>query len=138
MDIFQGVPGGGMINIPENETLVLCSLNNATVAAFFNVYEPGDIWLKTKGCDGCPIESRQRCCGKCAFLMERGCAWHYEKGDNTKAKPFVCVVRPTPEPAISFCQQEYLCVKGTNQGKTRRVRDQRDRLSDGSTVFRSG
>lgn len=112
-------------------------MENASPVGFMNVYEPGDVWVKTKGCENCPWESRIRCCGKCAFLMERGCAWHYERGDNTKAKPFVCVARPTPEPAISYCQQEYLCIKGTNRGRRRCLKDKRDHLEDGSTVFKS-
>ena len=122
---------------PEGK-LAVVDMKEATPVAYINLYEQDDIWLKIKGCEDCPWESRIRCCGNCAFLMERGCAWHFEKGDNTKAKPFVCVVRPTPENATSFCQQEYLCVKGTNEGKTRRIQDRRDRLADGSTVSRSG
>jgi len=119
--------------VPTDELLVLCSMQDASPVAYMNIYEPGDIWIKIRGCEDCPWEARQRCCGNCAFLMERGCAWHYEKGDNTKAKPFVCVVRPAPNNASSFCQLEYECIKGKNKGKVRRVRDRTDELIDGPT-----
>ena len=75
--------------IKTDEKLVVCSMDGATPDAYMNLYEPGDVWVKQRGCEDCPMKMRKRCCGNCAFLMERGCAWHFEKGDNTKAKPFV-------------------------------------------------
>ena len=117
--------------------LAVCDTEEASPVAFLNLYEPGDAWIKIQGCDVCTMESRKRCCGNCAFLMERGCAWHFEKGDNTRAKPFVCVVRPFPNTAKGFCQLEYECVSGKHRGKVRRVRDRDEEFIDGSAEFRS-
>ena len=121
---------------PEGK-LAVVDMKEATPVAYINLYEQDDIWLKVKGCEDCPWESRIRCCGRCAFLMERGCAWHFERGDLTKSKPFVCVVRPTPESAKAFCRQEYLCIKGTKKNLIRRTRDKRGEFVDGPTEPRS-
>ena len=117
---------------PEGK-LAVVDMKEATPVAYINLYEQDDIWLKIRGCEDCPWEARIRCCGNCAFLMERGCAWHYEKGDNTKAKPFVCVVRPSPDKISGFCQLEYQCAAGTNKGKIRRIYDRTNELIDGPT-----
>jgi hypothetical protein len=116
---------------------LLCIVNmEAEVVGYRNLYDPGDEWVKICGCEECPEESQRRCCGKCGHRMAKGCSWHVEKGDLTTGKPFVCVVRPLPSHAHSFCQQEYRCVEGRYFGRIRRARDRRDLLRepDGTIV----
>ena len=110
-----------MVEWPKG-LLAVCDVDTLTPVAYINVYEQNDIWIKTEGCEGCPEESRRRCCGRCAFRMEAGCAWHFETGDAMRAKPFVCVVRPFPTKRKVYCQLEYLCVQGLDKGKTLSMR----------------
>ena len=124
------------MELPTDELLVIVNMD-AEVVGYRNLYDPGDEWLKVKGCENCPEESRRRCCGRCGHRMSKGCSWHIEKGDYTTGKPFVCVVRPVPDACKSTCQQEYLCTTGPHAGKTRRTRDKRDFLTDGTKVTRS-
>lgn len=121
---------------PTDELLCVTNMD-AEIVGYRNLYDPGDEWVKTKGCKDCPDWARRRCCGECGHRMGKGCCWHFEKGDYTTGKPFICVVRPVPDACKSFCQQEYLCTAGPHFGKTRRIRDKRDFLTDGTKLARS-
>lgn len=124
------------MTLPTDELLVIVNMDAETVG-YRNLYDPGDEWRKVKGCEECPEAAQTRCCGRCGHRMSKGCSWHIEKGDYTTGKPFVCVVRPVPDACKSMCQQEYLCTIGPHKGKTRRTRDKRDFLTDGTKVERS-
>lgn len=99
----------------KNEELVLCLKNNPTSVIYFNIFESGDIWAKVKGCEGCPIESRKKCCKNCLKYTDDGCDHHLD-GSNGQEKPFVCVYGPTPKARIPYCQMEFECVRGKQKG----------------------
>ena len=113
----------------HNDRLVLCTQDNPTTIAYFNLYEDGDVWIKTKGCEGCPWENRQKCCSGCPMLSEKGCFFHLQspKGSN---KPFSCVTCPDPHPrnVLSWCQLEFECVKGKHKGQIRKLREDNPNL----------
>lgn len=106
--------------IPTNEMLFLCSTENPSPIAYFNVYEEGDIWVKIKGCEECPVEKRRICCGKCPMFSDLGCYWHLEsrRGSN---KPFYCITFPHPGKCMSHCQLQYKCIEGSKKDKIRRI-----------------
>ena len=109
------------IDIPDEltkEKLVLCSIEGQTPVAYFNVYEEGDVWLKTQGCEACPPENRRRCCNQCPMYSDKGCFLHL---NNSDTKPFRCVVYPVPEVTLSWCSQEFKCISGVNKNKIKRV-----------------
>ena len=100
----------------------LCTLDDPTPIAYFNVYEVGDIWIKIQGCEACEIGDRKRCCGNCPHVTANGdCAWHIEEGRSSK--PWSCIAWPTPNQAKSKCKLEFECVQGSQKGKIRRVMD---------------
>lgn len=100
---------------------VLCALDDPTPIAYFNVYEEGDVWLRIKGCESCPLENRKKCCGNCPMLTPDGnCFWHLESGAGS-SKPFRCVVKPYPDTCKRFCSLEFRCIQGGKKGKTRKV-----------------
>lgn len=104
------------------EKAVLCLLDDPTPIAYYNVYKPGDIWIKIKGCEDCSVENRKKCCGNCPHVTANGdCAWHLEVGRSSK--PWSCIMWPTPDQANSRCCLEFKCVKGKHKGKIRKVRD---------------
>jgi hypothetical protein len=105
------------------KTKVKIAVGDPTPIAYYDLFEEGDEWVKTTSCEGCP--SIKKCCGNCPMLTSKGCFYHLENRQHS-AKPFKCVVTPMPNIAISWCQLEYLCVKGTNMGKRRRAKDPRD------------
>jgi len=104
----------------QMKTKVVCYIDEPSPIAYYDLYDEGDEWIKIKGCQECPPESRRLCCGQCPFLMDYECAWNR---DRSKNKPFTCIVKPYPSSAMSFCALEYLCVKGPKEGKIRRVQD---------------
>jgi len=40
-----------------NEPLMLCPQDNPSHVGVMNLYEYGDIWIKTKGCEKCPFQA---------------------------------------------------------------------------------
>ncbi len=111
--------GRPMAIIPQND--------DPSPIAFTSVYEPGDVWVKIRGCEDCPVESVAKCCGDCPLASPAGCFLHLSN-KRTSQKPYNCVVMPTPEKAISYCVQEFRCIRGTHEGRVRRVRDKRGEL----------
>ena len=97
---------------------VICHIDKPETVAYLDVYEVGDEWVKVKGCEGCP--NIKICCGDCPMLTSKGCFFHIE---NTNSKPFRCVVQPTPETCLKWCQLEFECIRGTHKGKIRRIKD---------------
>ena len=104
-----------------NKRTVLVEMDNPNPIAYFNVYEEGDIWVKTQGCEACSLENRRKCCGNCPMFSEQGCFFHLQKdGDN---KPYRCVVRPEPDICLSWCALEFECIQGSKKGFIRRIKD---------------
>lgn len=107
---------------------VIIDIQKASPIAFLNVYEDGDRWEKIKGCEDCPIENRERCCGNCHWL-EKGatCRWQNVGGDGVSHKSLFCITHPLPGPDKMFspCVIQYKCVKGKYIGKIRRISDKR-------------
>ena len=99
----------------KNDEMVLCLKNDPTPVVYFNIFEKGDVWIKTKGCEGCPIESRKKCCKGCPKYKDEGCDHHLD-GSNGQEKPFVCVYGPTPKSRIPYCQIKFKCIKGKSKG----------------------
>ena len=106
-----------------NKKCVVIPIDEPSPIAYMNVYEEGDIWVKKKGCEGC--KNIEKCCGNCPLLTKDGCLLHLQSG---KMKPYKCIVYPTPDMAHSWCQIEFECVKGSNKGKLRRLKDERGKL----------
>lgn len=104
-----------------NKIAVVVEIDNPTPIAYLNLYEQGDLWLKIKGCEDCPIESRRRCCNQCPMLVKDNGLCMLHMGVGSLNKPFECVVRPNPKNCLSWCQLEYKCISGKNEGKIRKV-----------------
>lgn len=102
---------------------VICSMGDPVAVAYTSVYEEGDVWIKTVGCEGCPVESQEKCCAPCPIHLEKGCYFHLMKPNNMTKKPFGCVVNPEPVESRYYCQLEFKCIRGVNMGKIRCVRD---------------
>lgn len=102
--------------------------NNPSPVGFMNVFEEGDIWVKVKGCEECPDESKAICCINCPSFTGSGCGYH-EGGAYSTNKPYQCVVKPTPDQGKSHCILEYLCVKGKYKGKIRHLNKPLDELN---------
>lgn len=111
-----------LVKLVTERKVALCPLDDPSPVAYFNVYEVGDIWVKIKGCEDCPLEDRRKCCGNCPMFSELGCYWHLESG-NRSSKPYNCIVDPTPDKGASYCQLEFKCVAGSKAGKIRKVRE---------------
>lgn len=110
-----------MVRLPK-EKAVLCLVDDPTPVAFFNVYEEGDVWVKIKGCNSCPVEARKNCCGNCPMVTPNGdCYWHLEKKNSSK--PFYCIIKPAPDQCKRTCALEFQCISGSRKGKIRRVAD---------------
>ena len=118
------------IELVTDKTAVIAAVDDPTPVAFVNLFEPGDIWIKTKGCEDCPLESRRRCCNQCPMLVYATgqCSLHVKGGRNGAQvginnlnKPFCCMVKPIPSDCYSWCQLEYKCLQGSNEGKIRKV-----------------
>ena len=95
---------------------VVCDVRSPVVYAFLDVFEDGDEWVKTVGCDGCTELSK--CCRTCPMLATNGCALHFQ---NKSHKPYGCIITPTPKHNLGFCQQEFKCTKGSKKGQVRKV-----------------
>lgn len=107
----------------DDTMLVVIPVNEPRPVAYLNVYEPGDKWVKTVGCEQCPVERRRRCCGNCPMASDDGCFWHLEKRIDGGNKPFHCIVNPRPSTCKKGCMLEFTCVRGSKKGLTRRVND---------------
>lgn len=97
---------------------VICPVDSPSPAAYINIFEWGDVWVKVKGCDRCSAEGRRKCCTNCKFSLSTGCMVHIE---NPMSKPFQCVVGPLPDTTFSFCHLEFECVEGSRKGVIRKV-----------------
>jgi hypothetical protein len=123
MDVTEKILEIYYKEIPKNEKLFLCSIEDPTPIAFFNVFEEGDIWVKIKGCESCSDRGRKLCCGECKMATSLGCLIHLEQYPRGCRKPFSCITIPTPEKCMSYCSLEFKSVKGSKEGKIRKVRD---------------
>jgi hypothetical protein len=109
-------------DISTEEEFVLCPLDHPTTVAHFNVYEKGDIWVKIKGCESCPWESRQICCRGCPMNTELGCYLHIRSGSRNK--PYGCMTASSsPNCNQTYCYLEFKCIKGKHEGKIRKVKE---------------
>jgi len=115
------------------EKAVVLSCEDPTPIAFLNVYEEGDVWIKVKGCDTCPRESRLYCCGNCAMLLRDKGECRLHLGNDRRDKPYHCAVYPTPEVCNAWCNLEFECIVGSKKGMIRRVRDKRNEFISKST-----
>jgi len=106
----------------SNDLLVLCMKEFPSPIAYCNVYEPGDAWLKTQGCESCDERGRELCCGKCPMTTPKGCLLHLTNTKNSD-KPYRCVVNPLPTDVHSWCAIEFKCQCGKNKDKIRKVRE---------------
>jgi len=117
-----------MVDIPK-ELLLLMPVDDPSPVGAMNLMEQGDIWIKTKGCDTCPIEMRRKCCGDCPMLSPDAiCILHSFRPYNNK--PYKCIAQPRPNSCVSWCSLEYTCVQGSHKGKVRRLRESLDVLTD--------
>jgi hypothetical protein len=101
--------------------VVLVPFDRPEPLGYMNVFEEGDIWIKAKGCEECPIESKKRCCNQCPILIQDTGQCMAHLGVGSLNKPFECVVRPLPNRCYSWCHLEFKCVKGKNEGKVRKI-----------------
>jgi hypothetical protein len=99
---------------------VICHIDRPEVIGYEDVFEDGDAWVKVQGCEACSVENRKTCCGSCPMFTAKGCFFHEEASNS---KPYRCVVWPTPDASLSWCALEFKCVKGSKQGKVRRIKD---------------
>lgn len=106
-----------------DQKTVICSMDDPSVLAYTSLYEDGDVWIKIRGCEDCPVESQKKCCGQCPLLSDMGCYLHLMRPNSSTQKPFGCIAHPNPVYARSYCMLEFECVKGGNFGKIRRARD---------------
>jgi len=104
----------------KNEKLVVCRINEPSPILYCNVFEEGDVWVKIKGCEECPTESRKKCCKNCSKYRDNGCEHHLD-GSNGQEKPFVCVFGPTLKARIPYCQILFECLNDKNKGKIKKV-----------------
>jgi len=111
-----------MNNITD-KTAVVIEVDEPTPVAFLNLFEKGDIWVKAKGCEDCPVENRRRCCNQCPLLIQETGQCMAHLGVGSLNKPFECVIRPIPDKCYSWCNLEYKCVQGSNEGKIRKVNE---------------
>jgi hypothetical protein len=99
------------------EPAVITGLREPSTIAYINVFDEGDVWVKTKGCEGCG--RIKDCCKTCPFcLPPDGCTVHIKM---PKQKPFLCVTFPLPSKTFSYCQQEFKCIHGPRTGTIRKI-----------------
>ncbi len=114
------------------KTEVIIDIETASVVAVLNAWEDGDRWDKIQGCDSCPVENRELCCGNC-HRLEKGATCHWQNIAIAKGaisqKSFYCITHPLlgKEEMFSPCTMEFKCIKGSKAilGKIRRVSDKR-------------
>jgi len=105
----------------NDDILFLCSVEDPSPIAFLNVYEKGDVWIKTESCEGCTDRGRELCCRGCPMVTELGCFLHLPKSSRGSKKPFGCVTIPSPEKCMSYCNLQFTSVRGSKKGKIRKV-----------------
>lgn len=92
--------------------------------AFLNMYDPGDVWVKTQGCEACPVEQKIKCCGDCPLIGPTGdCYWQNASEIKKSRKTYYCIITPIPTIHNSRCCIEYKCIEGKKKGKIRRLKD---------------
>ena len=112
--------------ITDKKSAVI-TVDSPTPVAFLNVFEQGDVWVKTNSCLDCPEETRAKCCGNCYWLVKGGyCHWQTGHLKHHSCKPYWCVVAPMPDDLKSNCILEFKCIEGSRKGQIRRVKDKRD------------
>lgn len=116
-----------------NSETVICSMDDPEALGYTSLYEKGDVWIKIRGCEDCPEESRIKCCGQCPMSSDMGCYFHLMNPSSHSQKPFGCISHPHPKFARSYCCLEFKCIRGSNEGKIRRVRDKHGVLIDGDS-----
>ena len=110
-----------------NKICAIIPVDDPSPIAFINVFEEGDYWEKIKGCEECPEENKARCCGNCYWFMKGGhCHWQCGHLQTHSSKPFHCITKPIPSDYKHICVLEFKCIKGSKEGKIRRVRDKKD------------
>ena len=101
---------------------VVCEIDKPEVLEYLDVFEEGDEWIKIKGCEECPPESRKKCCSGCkAQIPTEECIFQTIK--SNLSKPYECVITPDPRTVKSYCILEFKCIKGKNEGKIRKLKD---------------
>jgi hypothetical protein len=105
----------------STERAVVIGLSAPIPIAYLNIYEEGDMWIKTQGCEAC--EDTFKCCGNCELLIDGQCGWQTVRRPATSRKPWNCIVKPYPDASMPFCALEFKCVRGVLEGQVRRVRD---------------
>lgn len=106
------------MKLDELGMLAVVPANDSSAIAYMNVFERGDIWLRIKGCEDCPHESRNKCCGPCPMLSEKGCFLHLDDNQN---KPLRCVIHPVPRINLTWCSIQYECIQGSMLGQIRKI-----------------
>ncbi len=107
-------PLSQVLNDPR--MLAVIPTNDPSPVAYLNVFEPGDCWVKIQGCDGCPPDSRHKCCPSCEMATDVACLVQ-------EKKPLACIIFIDPRDCYCWCHQEFRCTAGLQAGQVRRVRD---------------
>ena len=89
---------------------VIVDVEKQTASGYLDVYEKGDEWEKTQGCEVCLTDVKKKCCHDCSSSLTNGDCGVHEKG-----KPFNCIIAPSIKHCITHCSLEYKCIKGTNK-----------------------
>ena len=97
---------------------VVIDMDTVSAVGYKDVYEDKDEWVKIKGCEGCPLETKKICCHDCYSSLPNGDCEVHEKG-----KPYNCIVAPSIKMCIAHCLLEYKSVKGSKTGQVRRIKD---------------
>ena len=111
--------------LPTERYAAVIPVDDPSPIAFINVFEKGDVWVKTRECAQCG-----GCCGNdCAMLLDNKCRLHMERRNDGTAKPFHCIIAPKPHTCKTYCTLEFTCIAGTNVGKVIRVRDREKNIA---------
>jgi hypothetical protein len=106
-----------MFDLIEKKAAIV-PVDSLSPVAYINVFEKGDMWVKTQNCNKCSIEGRKICCGTCPFALKEGCMVHIQ---SPRQKPFLCVMEPSPDKTRSYCALEFECVEGSRKGVTKKI-----------------
>ena len=117
-----------MDKFPTDKMCAIVPINDPSPVGYINVFEQGDVWWKTKGCKGCPVESQKMCCNHCKIFSPVGCGFQADDYISATNKPYQCVVKPTPEQGRSYCQLQFTCIKGKHKGKVRNLNKSLDEI----------
>ncbi len=114
----------------KDKKLVILPEDDPSPIAYINLYDPGDVWLKIKGCLDCSTKNRITCCGTCAMSLKDTGECRLHMGNKKNEKPFYCVMRPLPITCLNWCSLEYKCISGLKKGKIRNITKPRDIFND--------